>query len=688
MDRRLAFWRSVKFKKAAFLAVGAGVILFMAFGGQDWRTASRASSGLAPRPEEERKAVVQVYAARTFNWRGYFAVHTWIALKEKNAPSYTTYQVIGWYLGWKGTAVDIRQDIPDRFWYGAEPQLIEELRGEEAEKAIPQIKKLAATYPYGKTYNAWPGPNSNTFISYIVRNVPELTVELPPHGQPQHQQRSGGNVATAQRPPRPTPPRHYEPVREESNAGKICIIIGIAVLAVLLLSYIAGLAVYHSKFLPKTYVNGVNIGGMTAEEASDAVLNTAQDMGLTFIPKSGDPITFKGSSFGCTVTLPDNALTEPADESHALWFRKLFSKTEYTVKMQDSYSEDALVSLIAAYDWGNVPPTDAKVVQNEDGSFTIQPEDNGNMVDTQKLSDYTVAQMREGNNTIQMADSDCYKKAAVTAESLEPTLALYNKIGAVEITYDMTDREEIFDPVGTEKLDHATIMDWITTDGDDITVDTDKASAWVQEHIADKYDTLVTGYNFKFKATEDGEITLPIGSDGIYGWKTNVSATVEKLVDYIKAGEAVTIEPVYKVEGFRMNSNAGVTYTGNTYIEVDICHQHLWYYVNGELFLESDVVTGKESDPTRATPPGAYKVWSRESPRKLGTYAVQGYETWVNYWMPVTYTGIGLHDLNRSAYGGDIYINNGSHGCINLPLDVAKKIYDKVTINTPVMIVP
>ena len=112
--------------------------------------------------------------------------------------------------------------------------------------------------------------------------------------QPQHQQRSGGNVATAQRPPRPTPPRHYEPVREESNAGKICIIIGIAVLAVLLLGYIAGLAVYHSKFLPKTYVNGVDIGGMTAEEASDAVLNTAQDMGLTFIPKNRRPDHLQG----------------------------------------------------------------------------------------------------------------------------------------------------------------------------------------------------------------------------------------------------------------------------------------------------------------------------------------------------------------------------------------------------------
>ncbi len=181
MNKRLAFLRSEKFKKAAFLIVGAGMVLYMAFSGGDWRTASRKSSGLAPRPEDVSEAVVQVYAARTFNWRGYFAVHTWIAVKEKNAPSYTTYQVVGWQLGWKGTSVDIKKDIPDRFWYGAEPQLIEELRGEKAEKAIPQIARLAAEYPYGKTYNAWPGPNSNTFIAYIIRNVPELTVELPPH---------------------------------------------------------------------------------------------------------------------------------------------------------------------------------------------------------------------------------------------------------------------------------------------------------------------------------------------------------------------------------------------------------------------------------------------------------------------------------------------------------------------------
>lgn len=172
---------SLRVKKIAFLLGGAGLVLFMAFSGGDWRKASRESSGLAPLPKDVSEAVVQVYAARTFSWRGYFAVHTWIATKEKNAPSYTTYQVMGWQLRYRGTAVDIKQDIPDRKWYGAMPELIQELRGEKAEKAIPQIKKLAQNYPYGQTYRAWPGPNSNTFISYIIRNVPELTVELPPH---------------------------------------------------------------------------------------------------------------------------------------------------------------------------------------------------------------------------------------------------------------------------------------------------------------------------------------------------------------------------------------------------------------------------------------------------------------------------------------------------------------------------
>lgn len=166
---------------------GAAVILLLAwtydmtFNYVDWRSADRSSAGIAPKPEEAKEAIVQVYVARTYNWRGYFAVHSWIATKEKNAKAYTTYQVAGFYLWRTGSSVLAQTDIPDRRWYGREPILWEELRGEEAEKAIPEIKKAVAEYPYNKKYVMWPGPNSNTFISYIIREVPELKIELPPH---------------------------------------------------------------------------------------------------------------------------------------------------------------------------------------------------------------------------------------------------------------------------------------------------------------------------------------------------------------------------------------------------------------------------------------------------------------------------------------------------------------------------
>lgn len=146
-----------------------------------WSTAPRDSAGIAPLPEKEPEAVVQVYAARTYGWRGYFAVHTWIAVKEKGAQEYTTYHVMGWRVQRGGSSVVIEKDIPDRLWYGEKPYLITELRGAKAESAIPKIDAAAKNYPYPHTYRLWPGPNSNTFVSHIIRSVSELRVELPPH---------------------------------------------------------------------------------------------------------------------------------------------------------------------------------------------------------------------------------------------------------------------------------------------------------------------------------------------------------------------------------------------------------------------------------------------------------------------------------------------------------------------------
>jgi len=143
--------------------------------GQSWRDADRSSVALAPRPSHESRAVVQVYAARAFSWRGIFAVHTWVATKPAGANHYTVHQVAGW----NHPPLTSRADIPDRRWVGATPHLLLDLRGAQAAEAITQIEAALPNYPYG-VYRIWPGPNSNTFVAWLIRHVPALDVELPP----------------------------------------------------------------------------------------------------------------------------------------------------------------------------------------------------------------------------------------------------------------------------------------------------------------------------------------------------------------------------------------------------------------------------------------------------------------------------------------------------------------------------
>jgi len=146
----------------------------------DWRRASRAPVGLAPAPESTHEAVVQVYAARAVRWRGYFGVHTWIAAKPTGAARYTVYEVTGWRLRRAGTAVSIGDRAPDSRWFGSVPDLVAEARGAGVDAAIERIEAAVRAYPYANEYRVWPGPNSNTFTAFILREVPELRADLPP----------------------------------------------------------------------------------------------------------------------------------------------------------------------------------------------------------------------------------------------------------------------------------------------------------------------------------------------------------------------------------------------------------------------------------------------------------------------------------------------------------------------------
>jgi len=158
-------------------------LLTLAFGApasRDWRTASHRPSGLAPDPAHERGAVVQVYAARTFGWRGAFAVHTWLAAKPPDADTYTRYEVIGWYSRSGRSSVSVTSArSPDTEWYSAAPMVLRDLRGASAQAVIDKLDAAVKSYPHADVYRAWPGPNSNTFIAHLGRAIPELRVTLP-----------------------------------------------------------------------------------------------------------------------------------------------------------------------------------------------------------------------------------------------------------------------------------------------------------------------------------------------------------------------------------------------------------------------------------------------------------------------------------------------------------------------------
>lgn len=146
---------------------------------KDYRTASRESAGIAPNPQTNREAVIQVYGASTWGWRGWFAIHTWVVTKPVNADAYTVYEVIGWRQRRGLPAMRIEKDLPDRYWFGERPKLLKDFRGEPADKLIEAVDKAAKSYPWPDTYKAFPGPNSNTFTAWIAKQVPDLSLDLP-----------------------------------------------------------------------------------------------------------------------------------------------------------------------------------------------------------------------------------------------------------------------------------------------------------------------------------------------------------------------------------------------------------------------------------------------------------------------------------------------------------------------------
>jgi hypothetical protein len=171
--------RAAKLARALALALIATAVVVGPLRVGDWRTASHEPVGLAPDPATTPEAVIQAYGARTWGWKGYFGVHTWVAVKRSGATSYVVYEVIGWRLRWGETVLVVRDRAPDERWFGAVPELLADRRGPGVDELITRVESAARAYPFAGQYRLWPGPNSNTFVAWIGRAVPELEMDMP-----------------------------------------------------------------------------------------------------------------------------------------------------------------------------------------------------------------------------------------------------------------------------------------------------------------------------------------------------------------------------------------------------------------------------------------------------------------------------------------------------------------------------
>ena len=146
---------------------------------KDWHTASRESAEIAPPAGSTNEAVLHVYGASAWGWRGWFAIHTWIAAKHTGEPSYTVYEVIGWRENRGLPVLRIAKDYPDRNWFGEKPRLLVGHQGEGVDQLITAVEQAAQNYPWKTNYKSFPGPNSNSFTAWVAKEVPALNLKLP-----------------------------------------------------------------------------------------------------------------------------------------------------------------------------------------------------------------------------------------------------------------------------------------------------------------------------------------------------------------------------------------------------------------------------------------------------------------------------------------------------------------------------
>ncbi len=457
---------------------------------------------------------------------------------------------------------------------------------------------------------------------------------------------------------------------EKKKQGKLPLTLA-AVVTALAVVYV-GTAVYcQSHFNFGATIGGMKVGGKTASEVENLMKEQVKSYKILLKERGGDTEEILGTDIGVELKFEGEAEALIKNENAFAWIADLFRQPDYTLGNSVVVDETALKrevrGLNAMKPENQKSPVDASYSEYGSNGYELVPADYGKELEEQKVIAAVTEAITTLQETIDLDESGCYAEPKVKDddEKLLAAIEKLNTYAATEIHYEFGSNDEV--------LNSEIITEWLSIDENREAVIDEEAVLTYVKGLAKRHNT---AYSNKKLATSYGkEVTI---SGGAYGWRIDNAGERDQILKDLESGEKVEREAVFLT---RANSYDGPDY-GNSYVEINLTAQHLFLYVNGKLIVESDLVSGCVREGNE-TPGGAFPITYTTTNAVLRG---RDYRTPVDYWMPFN-GNIGMHDLkSRKSFGGDIYLTNGSHGCINLPYDSAKKIYEHVEAGFPVLV--
>lgn len=456
--------------------------------------------------------------------------------------------------------------------------------------------------------------------------------------------------------------------RHMKTVAILLIIVGIIIMGIGLTCY------FKNHFYFGTSINCLNVSGKSVIEVEKEFKENISNYNLKIIGRDDIQDEIRGTDIGLNYDESKKSEIEQIkdDQNKLSWIKAIFAKKENGINHEYTssiitYDKDKLQNIIDNFNLlkdENISEPEDALLKYDGKSFEIEKEIEGNKLNKEKLYYEILKSISSGKSKLYLDKEDCYEKPKYISSSKELIEAKnkMNEYKDFKLTYELGKDEEVI--YGDKLLSFFEFTD-------NFSINEDKVSAYVDE-LCNKYNTYGRPHNF---ITTDGRNITINGGD--YGYKINRTEELSQIKQDIEGKKPVNRKFVYSQTAFGDITND----IGNTYIEIDMGKQHLWFYKDGNLVTHGDVVTGNVYNGT-ATPEGVYSLKYKVK----DTFLIgENYKSYVNFWMPFN-NNIGLHDASwRNVFGGNIYLSNGSHGCVNLPYSLAESIYNNIEKGIPVV---